>query len=54
MVYSEQNVLFILEHYVLPKSFAAVRDTFTNACSDKEMLNKTTPGNKISGHRKCL
>jgi uncharacterized BrkB/YihY/UPF0761 family membrane protein len=34
--------VFILEHYFASKSFAAVRETFNNAYSDKEVPNKTT------------
>jgi hypothetical protein len=46
---------FILEHYFASKSFAAVREAFSNAYHDTEEPNKITPtGNKILGHRKCL
>jgi hypothetical protein len=34
--------VFILEHYFASKSFAAVREAFSNACPDKEVPNKTT------------
>jgi hypothetical protein len=62
---SEQDVFttehgFILEHYFASKSFAAVREAFSNAYPDKEVPNKTTiqrlvtKSNKISGHNKCL
>jgi hypothetical protein len=44
--------VFILEHYFASKSFAAVREAFSNSCPDKEVPNKT--GNKISGQKKCL
>jgi hypothetical protein len=52
MMYSRAERVFILEHYFASKSFAAVREAFRNAYSDKEVPNKTnTPtGNKISGH----
>jgi hypothetical protein len=55
-VYSWAEHVFILEHYFSSKSFAAVRDAFSSAYHDKEVLNKTTPptGNKILGHRICL
>jgi hypothetical protein len=34
--------VFILEHYFASKSFAAVREAFSNACPDKKIRNKTT------------
>jgi hypothetical protein len=34
--------VFILEHYFASKSFAAVREAFSNAYPDKEVPNKTT------------
>jgi hypothetical protein len=34
--------VFILEHYFASKSFATVREAFSNAYPDKELLNKTT------------
>jgi hypothetical protein len=34
--------VFILEHYFATKSFAAVREAFRNAYSDKAVPNKTT------------
>jgi hypothetical protein len=34
--------VFILEHYLASKSFAAVREPFTNAYPDKEVKNKTS------------
>jgi hypothetical protein len=42
MVYSRAERVFILEHYFASKSFAAVREAFSNAYSDKEVSNKTT------------
>jgi hypothetical protein len=33
--------VFILEHYITSKSFAAVREAFSNAYPDKEVPNKT-------------
>jgi hypothetical protein len=42
MVYSRVERMFILEHYLTSKSFAAVREAFSNAYLDKEVLNKTT------------
>jgi hypothetical protein len=32
--------VFILEHYFATKSFAAIRETFSNAYPDKEVPNK--------------
>jgi hypothetical protein len=40
MVYSE--CVFILKNYFASKSFAAVREAFSNANPDKELWNKTT------------
>jgi hypothetical protein len=34
--------VFVLEHYFASKSFAAVREAFSNAYPDKEVPNKTT------------
>jgi hypothetical protein len=34
--------VFILEYYFASKSFAAVREAFSNAYPDKEIPNKTT------------
>jgi hypothetical protein len=42
MVYSRAERVFILEHYFASKSFAAVREAFSNAHPDKEVPNKTT------------
>jgi hypothetical protein len=42
MVYSRAERVFILEQYFAPKSFAAVREAFSNAYPDKEVPNKTT------------
>jgi hypothetical protein len=42
MVYSRAERVFILEHYFASKSFAAVREAFSNVYPDKEVPNKTT------------
>jgi hypothetical protein len=42
MEYSRAERVFILEHYFASKSFAAVREAFSNAYPDKEVQNKTT------------
>jgi hypothetical protein len=42
MVYSRGERVFTPEHYLASKSFAAVREAFSNACPDKEVLNETT------------
>jgi hypothetical protein len=34
--------VFVLEHYFTSKSFAAVREAFSNAYPDKEVPNETT------------
>jgi hypothetical protein len=34
--------MFILEHYFALKSLAAGHEAFSNAYSDKEVVNKTT------------
>jgi hypothetical protein len=55
MVYSRLERAFVLEQYLASKSFAAaVREAFSNAYPDKEVPNKTTTSNEISGHRKYL
>jgi hypothetical protein len=41
-VYSRAERVFILEHYFASKSFAAVREEFSNAYPDKEAPNMTT------------
>jgi hypothetical protein len=41
MAYSRAEHVFILEHYFATKSFAAVREAFSNAYRDKEVPNKT-------------
>jgi hypothetical protein len=41
MVYSRAERVFILEHNFASKSFAAVREAFSNAYTDKEVPNKT-------------
>jgi hypothetical protein len=40
--YSRAERVFILEHYLPSKSFAAVREAFSNVYPDKEVPNKTT------------
>jgi hypothetical protein len=40
-VYSRAERVFILEHYFASKSFAAVREAFSNVYPDKEVPNKT-------------
>jgi hypothetical protein len=55
MVYSRAERVFILEHYFVSKSFAAVREAFSSAYPVKEVPHKTTEkptGNKISEHWK--
>jgi hypothetical protein len=42
MVYLRAERVFIIEHYFASKSFAAVREAFSNAYPDKEVPNKTT------------
>jgi hypothetical protein len=42
MAYSQAERVFILEHYFASKSFAAVREAFSNAYPDKEVPNKAT------------
>jgi hypothetical protein len=42
MVYLQAECEFILAYYFTSKSFAAVREAFSNANPDKEALNKTT------------
>jgi hypothetical protein len=41
MVYSQAELVFILEHYFALKSFAAVREAFSNVYPDKEVPKKT-------------
>jgi hypothetical protein len=41
-LYSRTKRLFIPEHYSASKSFAAVREAFSNAYPDKKVLNKET------------
>jgi hypothetical protein len=41
MVCSLAERVFILEHYFVPKSFAAVREAFSNAYPDKEVPKQT-------------
>jgi hypothetical protein len=40
--YSRVEHVFILEHYLALKSFAAVREAFSNTYPDKKVPNKTT------------
>jgi hypothetical protein len=57
VVYSLAERVFIFEHYFASKSVAALRESFGNAYTDKEVPNKrnnTSTGNRIPGHRKCL
>jgi hypothetical protein len=42
MVYSRVERVFILENYFASKSFAAVREAFSNAYPVKEVPNKIT------------
>jgi hypothetical protein len=42
MVYSGTKRVIVLEHYLALKSFAAVREAFSNAYSDTKVWNKTT------------
>jgi hypothetical protein len=42
MVHSRAERVFILEHHFVSKSFAAVREAFSNAYPDKGVPNKTT------------
>jgi hypothetical protein len=49
MAYSRAERVFIVEHYLLSKSCAVVREALSNACPDKEVPNKT--GNKIEDDR---
>jgi hypothetical protein len=41
-MFSLEERVFILEYYVASRSFAAVREEFSNAYPDKEVPNKTT------------
>jgi hypothetical protein len=40
MLYLRAERVFILEHYFASKSFAAVREAFSNAYPDKDVPNK--------------
>jgi hypothetical protein len=42
MVYSLEERVFILENFLVLKSFASVREAFSNAYPDKKVPNKTT------------
>jgi hypothetical protein len=56
MVYSRAERVFILEHHFTSKSFAAVREAFSNANPDKEVPKKTIIQRLVTkfGARKCL
>jgi hypothetical protein len=41
-VYSRAEIVFILEHYFVLKSFAAIREPFNNAYPERELANKKT------------
>jgi hypothetical protein len=41
-LYPRAERVFVLEHYFASKSFAAVREAFSNAYPDKKVPNKTT------------
>jgi hypothetical protein len=41
MAYSQAEHVFILKNYFTPKSSADVREAFSNANPNKEVLNKT-------------
>jgi hypothetical protein len=51
MVYSREERVFILEHYFALKSFAVVRESFSNAYPDKEVPNKTTIHRLVTKYR---
>jgi hypothetical protein len=42
MVYSRAECVFILEHYFISESYAAVHGAFSGVYPDKDILNKTT------------
>jgi hypothetical protein len=44
MMYSRAKRVFILKHYFTSKSFAAVRETFSNAYPDKQGRIKSSRG----------
>jgi hypothetical protein len=50
-VYSRAERVFILEHYIASKSFAAVREHFSNAYSYTEVWNKTTTHRLVTKFR---
>jgi hypothetical protein len=54
MVYSRAERVFILEHYFASKSFAAVREAFSNAYPDKEVPNKTPVIKPLARYLYCL
>jgi hypothetical protein len=53
MVHSRTERVFILEHYFSSKSFAAVREAFSDAYPDKKLPNKRTV-HRLAKFRKCL
>jgi hypothetical protein len=53
VVYSPAESVFILGHYFALKSFAAGREAFSNAYSDKEVPNKTIH-RPLKGHGKSV
>jgi hypothetical protein len=50
-MYSRAERVFILEHHFASKSFAAVREAFSNAYPDKEVPNKTTIRRLVTSFR---
>jgi hypothetical protein len=40
MVYSRAERVFVLEHFFMSKSFAAIREAINSAFPDKEVQNK--------------
>jgi hypothetical protein len=53
MTYSRTVRVFILEHYLSSKYFAAVREAFSNVYHGKEVSKENSiQTNKISGHKK--
>jgi hypothetical protein len=51
MVHSPTERVFILEHYFASKSFAAVREAFSNVYPDREVPNETTVHRLITKFR---
>jgi hypothetical protein len=58
MMYSREELVFVLDYYFAIKWFTAVCEVFINVYSKKQVPNDTkigTPtGNKTSGHGTCL